>query len=173
MHSAGHLLDQWDAEPPIPSQWWESWPREVTVWRQGLRAIMALEERTAGGSKTGLTHVAEGLLGQQRRNGISGAGSVVGRAARRDHPVLAIRQVDRAGWAQRAWSIVPGAAAQTLIWRGRRRKKRSSGSSVGLGATRLGLKVTALDGKQCCVMLFLSPFIAVNESHEIDFLLQQ
>lgn len=67
--------------------------------------------------KIGLTHVAESLLGQQWRDGVGGAGGLVRRAAGRDCPVLAVRQVDRAGRAQRARTIVPSAAAKTLIWR--------------------------------------------------------
>lgn len=64
-----------------------------------------------------LTHVAEGLLGQQRGDGGVWRGPLVRRAAGRQHPVLAVRQVDGAGraGAQRAGAVVPAAASQPLI----------------------------------------------------------
>lgn len=65
-----------------------------------------------------LTHVAKRLVCQHGGDGTEVAGALIWRAAGGNHPVLAVRQVDRAGRARahRAGAVVPPAAAQPLIW---------------------------------------------------------
>lgn len=65
-----------------------------------------------------LTHVAESLLCQHWGKGIVMDRTFFWGAAWRDHPVLTIWQVDRASRSRskRAWPIMPGTAAQPLIW---------------------------------------------------------